>query len=163
MLPQPKSEKAKTRHIAIGTEAKLSRKTFYRLFTGKEDVLAFFFENLYEECLMQLKSRQVHHYWDVVQCYFDFCEEHKSLLLLLKQHNLLTLLFEGSYKYSFRVFEYVRSKETAEHFSLPLPYLLAYSVGGMYSMLLKWVESDMSIPSSVLISELKKGFMSPEL
>ncbi len=68
----------------ISQEAKLSRKTFYRLFTGKEDVLAFFFENLYEECLTQIKSRQVHHYWDVVQCYFDFCEERKSLLLLLK-------------------------------------------------------------------------------
>lgn len=118
---------------------------------------------MYQLVMKQNKGRQTQHYWDVVQCYFDFCEERKSLLLLLKQYNLLTLLFEGSYRYSFRVFGYVRSKETAEHFSLPLPYLLAYSVGGMYSMLLKWVESDMSIPSSVLISELKKGFMSPEL
>lgn len=30
-------------------------------------------------------------------------------------------------------------------------------------MLLKWVESDMSIPSSLLISELKKAFMSPDI
>jgi len=147
----------------ISQEAQRSRKTFYRLFSSKEDVLTFFFENLYEECLMQIKARQVQHYWDVVQCYFDFCEERKSLLLLLKRHNLLTLLFEGSYKYSFQVFEYIHTKEVADNFSLSLPYMLAYSVGGMYSMLLKWVESDMSIPSSLLISELKKGFMSPDI
>ena len=147
----------------ISQEAKLSRKTFYRLFSSKEDVLTFFFENLYEECLLQIKSRQVQHYWDIVQCYFDFCEERKSLLLLLKQHNLITLLFEGSYKYSFQVFECIRTKEVADSFSLPLPYMLAYSIGGMYSMLLKWVESDMSVPSSLLISELKKAFMSPDI
>lgn len=147
----------------ISQEARLSRKTFYRLFSTKTDVLNYYFESLYRECLILIKSRQVQHYWDVVQCYFDFCEEHKSLLLLLKQHNLLTPLFEGSYKYSFHIFEYVRSKEVMDAFALPLPYLLAYSVGGMYSMLLKWVESGMDIPSSMLITELKKGFMSPNI
>ncbi len=147
----------------ISQEAKLSRKTFYRLFSSKEDVLTFFFKNLYEECLMLIKARQVQHYWDIVQCYFDFCEERKSLLLLLKEHNLLTFLFEGSYKYSFHVFACIRTKEAADKFSLPLPYMLAYSIGGMYSMLLKWVESDMSIPSALLISELKKAFMSPNV
>ncbi len=146
----------------ISQEAKLSRKTFYRLFSSKEDVLTFFFENLYEECFMQITARQARHYWDIVQCYFDFCEERKSLLFLLKQQNLLTLLFEGSYQYAFQVFACIRTKEAADHFSLPLPYMLAYSIGGMYSMLLKWVESDMRIPSSLLISELKKAFMSPD-
>lgn len=144
----------------ISQEAGLSRKTFYRLFADKEDVLAFFFEHLYQECLAQIKSKQIQDYWDIVQCYFDFFEERRSLLFLLKHHNLLTLLFEGSYQYSFQVFEYVHSKEAADAFSLPLPYMLAYSVGGMYSMLLKWVESGMEIPSPLLIAELKKAFMS---
>lgn len=147
----------------LSQEAGLSRKTFYRLFKGKEELMDFFFENLYKECLIQIKSRQLQHYWDVVQCYFDFCEERKELLSLLKRNNLLVPLFEGSYKYSFKVFEYVRSKETADIYSSFLPYLLAYSIGGMYSMLLKWVESDMGIPSSVLIEKLKTGLMSADI
>ncbi len=112
---------------------------------------------------MQIKLRQLQHYWDVVQCYFDFCEERKELLSLLKRNNLLVPLFEGSYKYSFKVFEYVHSKETADNHSSSLPYLLAYSIGGMYSMLLKWVESDMNIPSSLLIEKLKNGLMSADI
>lgn len=147
----------------LSQEAGLSRKTFYRLFKDKEELINFFFEKLYKECLIQIKSRQLQHYWDVVQCYFDFCEERKELLLLLKQNNLLVLLFEGSYKYSFKVFEFVRSKETADTYSSFLPYLLAYSIGGMYSMLLKWVESDMNIPSSLLIKKLKNGLMSVDI
>lgn len=147
----------------LAQEAGLSRKTFYRLFKGKEELIDFFFEHLYKEFLVQIKSRQLHHYWDVVQCYFDFCEERKELLSLLKRNHLLAPLFEGSYKYSFQVFEYVRSKETADIYSSFLPYLLAYSIGGMYSMLLKWVESDMNIPSSVLIEKLKAGLMSADI
>lgn len=147
----------------IAQEAGLSRKTFYRLFKSKEELISSSFEALYDECLTQIKSRRLEHYWDVVQCCFDFCEEHKELLSLLKRNHLLALLFEGSYQYSFKVFEYVRSKETADIYSPFLPYLLAYSVGGIYSMLLKWVESDMTIPSSLLIEKLKNGLMSPDI
>ncbi len=147
----------------LAQEAGLSRKTFYRLFTDKEDVLSYLYESLYVECFAQIKSREVQHYWEIVQCYFDFWEERKSLLLLFKKNNLLPALFEGVYKYSFGTFEHIRSKEVMEKFTLTLPYMLAYSVGGMHSMLLKWVENDMTVPSHELIEQLKAGFRSAEL
>lgn len=55
----------------IAQEAELSRKTFYRLFKGKEELLDFCFANLFQEYRRLIKSRQLEHYWDVVQCYFD--------------------------------------------------------------------------------------------
>lgn len=142
----------------LAQEAKLSRKTFYRLFTDKEEVLSYLFKNLYIECFEQIKSQHTQHYWEIVQCYFDFWEERKSLLRIFKNSTLLPILFDGAYKYSFSIFEYIRSKNVAEQLSEQLPYLLAYSIGGMHSMLLKWVENDMTIPSCVLIEQLKNGF-----
>lgn len=147
----------------LAGEANLSRKTFYRLFTDKEDVLHYLFNNLYIECFEQIKSQNTKRYWDIVQCYFDFWEERKSLLLLFKQSNLLSVLFDGAYKYSFGIFEYIRSKNVTEHLAPQLPYLLAYSVGGMHSMLLKWAENDMTVPSHILIEQLKNGYNSIEL
>ena len=144
----------------LAQEAKLSRKTFYRLFADKEDVLSFLFEHLHIECFEKIKSQRLQCYWDIVQCYFDFWEERKSLLLIFKQSMLLPVLFDGAYKYSFSTFEYIRSKDVAKQLSPQLPYLLAYSIGGMHSMLLKWVENDMTIPSYVLIEQLKNGFNS---
>ena len=144
-------------------EAKLSRKTFYRLFTYKEDVLSYLFENLYIECFEKIKSQRTQCYWDIVQCYFDFWEERKSLLHIFRPSTLLPVLFDGAYKYSFSIFEYVRSKDVVEQLSEQLPYLLAYSIGGMHSMLLKWVENDMTIPSCVLVEQLKNSFQSMNL
>lgn len=144
----------------ITQEAQLSRKTFYRLFSDKDDILKLFCENLFHQCFAQIRAQKIQHYWDVVQVYFDFWEERKDLLFLLQKNNLLTCIFEHSYRYSIEVFGFVRSKEVATSFALPLPYMLAYSVGGMHSMLLKWIEKGMDVPSSELISKLKSGFMS---
>lgn len=147
----------------LAQEARLSRKTFYRLFSNKEDVLAYLFETLYIECFEQITSQHTQLYWDVVQCYFDFWEERKQILHLFKQSQLLPVLFDGAYKYSFSIFEHIHSKDMAEQLSEQLPYLLAYSIGGMHSMLLKWAENDMTVPSCILIEQLKNGFNSIKL
>lgn len=94
----------------ITQEARISRKTFYRHFRDKDEVL---------------------------------------------KH-----LFEESYDRSFEVFRSVRTADIADHYGDQLPYLLAYSIGGMNSMLIKWIEDGMSIPSSTLILHLREGFNS---
>jgi len=147
----------------ITQEARLSRKTFYRLFSSKDDILTLLFEESFQNFLEQVKEHQIKHYWDLVQLFFNFWEDRKELLRLLYKNHLLPLIFERSYQCSMEIFELIRSKEIADSFALPLPYLLAYSVGGMHSMLLKWVENGMDIPSAELISTLKLGFMSDDI
>ena len=144
----------------ITQEAQVSRKTFYRHFRDKDEVLKHLFDSLYQECISSITNRGIHHYWDVVQCFFDFWEKHSETLKLINQSNLLPQLFEESYGRSFEVFRSVKSEDIAEHYKAQLPYLLAYSIGGMNSMLIKWIENGMSIPSSTLISCLKEGFSS---
>lgn len=147
----------------LSQEAKLSRKTFYRLFDDKDNVLILLFDGLYYECFSEIKSRNVKHYWELVQLYFDFWESRKEILFLLNKNALLPHLFEYVYRHADSIFVAVRTSETAEQFVDTLPYLLAYSVGGMHSMLIKWVESGMNVPSSSLIAQLKAGFQSPQL
>ncbi len=138
----------------ITQEARISRKTFYRHFRDKDEVLKHLFDSLYLECLSSITGSGVHNYWDVVQCFFDFWEKHAEALNLMKRSNLLPQLFEESYDRSFEVF---RSVRTSDHYGEQLPYILAYSIGGMNSMLIKWIEGGMSIPSSTLIRGLREG------
>lgn len=147
----------------IAQEARLSRKTFYRLFPHKDALLSFMFEQLFQQCFAQIKARRIRHYWDMVQLYFDFWESRKELLTLLGKHELLPRLFDASYQHAAEVFEWIRSKTAVDSFALPLPYLLAYSVGGMHSMLLKWVERGMDVPSAELVAVLQSGFASSDL
>ena len=107
-----------------------------------------------------MKDKGSHHYWDIMQCFFDFWEKHAETLKLMRQSNLLHQLFEESYDRSFEVFRFVRSAEIVDNYRDQLPYLLAYSMGGMNSMLIKWIEGGMTIPSSTLILCLKEGFSS---
>ena len=72
-------------------------------------------------------------------------------------------LLAFNYQNSFQIFEYVRTKEVMEQFSETLPYLLAYTVGGMHTMLIKWMEEGMKVPSCELIKKLKVGFASPDI
>lgn len=145
----------------IAQESNLSRKTFYRLYNCKEDILNEFFTEIYNECLQEIKKQQISSYWSVVQLYFDFWEQRYDLILLLKKHDLLPLLMDYSLKNSPAIFATVRSDEIVQKFAPLLPYMLSYAVGGMHSMLITWIENDRKISSTTLIQELKAGLQSP--
>ena len=147
----------------LAQEAELSRKTFYRLFNDKDEVLALVFDTLFREFFALIRTRGITHYWELVQLYFDFWESRKDTFFLLGKNDLLSRMFEYVYRNAETIFVAIRTTEKGEEFARPLPYLLAYSVGGMHSMLIKWVELGMSIPSQMLINQLKAGFQSPEL
>ena len=147
----------------LAQESGYSRKTFYRLFEDKDDVLTVLFDALFAEFIAEFLTRNVCRYWDIVALYFDFWETRKDKLHLLEKNGLLPRMFENVYRHSKTIFVAMRSSEKAKEFSEPLPYLLAYSVGGMHSMLIRWVELGMTVSSTELIAHLKASFQSPDL
>ena len=147
----------------ITQEAGLSRKTFYRHFNDKGQILKHIFDSLYQECVEEIVRSGHSHYWDVVQSYFDFWEKHADVIKLMKRSGLLPILFEESYNRSFEVFKIVRTPDVVKANEAWLPYMLAYSIGGMQSMLMRWIENDMTADSKMIINCLKKGFSSDEI
>lgn len=147
----------------IAQEAQLSRKTFYRLYTSKEDILNEYIETVLLTFSDELMKRGIHHYWDVVQLYFDFWEQREDMILLFKQHELLPVLMEATRNYADEIFSVVRSPETAAAFSPLLPYMLAYTVGGMHNMLVSWITNGKPVASNILIQNIKIGMQSPEI
>jgi len=140
----------------LAQEAGLSRKTFYSLFSDKTQVLELYFENLFNEFLTYIKRERAEDYWGIVKCYFNFFADRKDLVCLLYENNLINCLFEIPYKRAGAIFHFIHPRggipETRLHF------ILAYSVGGMNGMLLKWLESGMTVPADELIAILKESF-----
>lgn len=143
----------------LSQEAELSRKTYYRLYKDKNEILTQLFEGLYAECAKELNKREVTNYWDLVQTYFDFWESRKTFISILEKNKLLPRLFEYVYVKAYRNWENIFPMENSPE---AIPYLLAYGVGGMNGMLIKWVEQGMEVPSGILIAQLKSGFSSHE-
>ncbi len=147
----------------IAQEADLSRKTYYRLFSDKQSLLLYLLEEKSITLLENVEKAGIHHYWDLVQMFFDFWTKERELLSLLKKHQLLYLLHQASYQHSLRFFCAIRSTETAAEFQDNLPYLLAYSIGGIHSMLLQWIEDDMKSDPKDFIETLHRGFQSADI
>lgn len=147
----------------IAQEAELSRKTFYRLYTSKDDILNEYLGTLLNEFGTEVGNHKIQHYWDVVQLYFDFWEQREDMIMLFKEHGLLPVLMEATRNYADNVFINVRSVEIYTAFSPLMPYMLSYVVGGMHNMLVTWITSGKTVPSKVLIQKIKEGFQSPEI
>lgn len=70
----------------IALESRLVRKTFYRNFDSKEDVLNVILDNLINEYSNQLIMPNKNMPIDII---FNFCLEHKELLLLFDKNNMM--------------------------------------------------------------------------
>ena len=63
-------------------EAELSRKSFYRLFKDKDEVLNPVFDGLFYEYFTQVRAPNVIHRRGIVKLYFDFWESRTETLFL---------------------------------------------------------------------------------
>lgn len=142
----------------IAQEAGLSRKTFYRLFTDKNEIIDELFKKVSNEYLSELEGKEIHNYWDIARFYFNFFEKKKDLLKLFAKNNLLFLLHDVCYKYSFTIFTEAHAKTLSTDIPNNLNYILAYSMGGLYNMLIEWIKNDTDIPAETFIGELRDMF-----
>lgn len=69
-------------------EAKIGRRTFYRNFDRKEDVLAFYIDKIYAEFEWNLQNSN----GDFVFTYLSFIKKYSSIMALLQKNNILHLL-----------------------------------------------------------------------
>lgn len=138
----------------ISENAEVVRRTFYRNFKSKEDVLDAYFNNIYEEfkntvnnmgneldCLMTLREL------------FKICYKHKDFFMALKKNNMLYLMLNKWNVYLPIIYDLfldriVKFPDTKSKTSLE--YLLAFNAGGVFNMVIKWIDDGMVLTPSEL-------------
>ncbi len=141
----------------ISQEADLSRKTFYRLYKSKDEILLGYIDSLTCEFMDKIHIVQPHHYWDTVLLYFDFWKGHKDFLLLLKRNQLLHLLMQKSYDSTFHVLSLTKPYRPNAQEDPCLPYGMAFSVGGVNFMLIKWIEEGLETEPRTFVEYIHHG------
>lgn len=125
----------------ITKRGQVDRKTFYRNFESKEDILLEYCDQLANDFIERIKNSEALNCYKVGLLYFEFWLENLDFLKLLAHQHLLWFFsckFNKRVPDIFKVISIVANyQDIDEDF---YEYQLYYISGGIWSLLLKWIE-----------------------
>lgn len=123
----------------IAENALLSRRTFYRIFHSKEEILEDYFQMLCEEYINCFKNESDLSYIRVVEIYFTFWEQHLDLLYTLKKNHLFFYIVEKYNEFLPDIYHIYKGDRNEYENKEELIYALRFSSGGLWNVLSEWV------------------------
>lgn len=126
----------------LATRAGMDRRTFYRNFDSKEDILIRYMDILGRKYLSLLRSRDELTILTCLHLLFDLVEEHKSFLSLLYKNNLAYFLsdyFNGLIPAISEIMEEKSGAMTTPDKKEEVAYIVTFNLGGFWSILIRWI------------------------
>lgn len=123
----------------ITEKALLSRRTFYRNFSAKEDLLSQYAWKLCNEYISCLRNETNLSLPNIACVYFKFWQEHLSFLEILQKNNLFYLLPDKYNEYLPEIYNIFKGNRHEYDSPENLTYVLAFSAGGFWNMLSRWI------------------------
>lgn len=123
----------------IAEKAELDRRTFYRHFVSKENILDYCIENLYREYLRDLFEEPQLTIYSVARLFFEFWKDHLDFLLTISWNHLESFLLYKFNKYLPQIYEALKieSLQEVEEYR----YAFAFKIGGFWNVLFQWIQN----------------------
>lgn len=123
----------------IAQHAQLDRRTFYRHFATKKDVIDYQIDIIFTSYISQLKHEELYEYKQL-ENHLQFVYQHIDFLRLLKRQNLSELVLK---KYNAYVFKFEHDKNKEEKAELNhLMVTSAFKTGGFWNTILYWIDQE---------------------
>lgn len=123
----------------ITSVAQLARRTFYRNFDSKDDILDMYIKKLFSEYVDLLKQEKIINVMNVGKVYFNFWNNHLDFLILMEKNDLLYMLLQRFSEYLPEIHKKIIGNKEDYEDNNTLEYVLAFSAGGFWNMIIKWV------------------------
>ena len=121
----------------IAENAKVDRRTFYRHFKTKEDVITYYIHIVskqYEEIVFQ---NTINDSYSFAKAIFETCLSMKEILQILYKQNLLDLYFVN-FETIYKNYQYKHIKPELLMME-NIDYILSYDRGGVTNIVKKWI------------------------
>ena len=138
-------------------ESKVARKTFYRNFISKDDVLESYIDvamHQYISSLKMISSCKLSNILDVIT---SFCIQNKDLLFKLKNNNLMHMFLHKWNTFIPKIHNQVVSPDNVifKSFSKEqVEYIIAFNIGAIWNVVMKWIDNDMKEKQDTIKSTL---------
>lgn len=126
----------------LAGRADVARRTFYRLYQSKEDVLRRYLEKLRLEYQRTCPPLKRYDFIQIAEEYFGFWYRYREELLLLHKCGLDQLLYYEMSRASLAVVK-GRMEGNTDQEEWEIACFAGYSTGGFLLLLQRWVESGM--------------------
>lgn len=138
--------------------SQVSRRTFYRHFANKQELLNYYFEKVIDEYLRERQNfAQSESFEEMVAGLLEFWYHKRNVLSILIKHQYFVLFF-----YQFNR----RTKEVYDSITLPwfaysgevtkINFAMDFIIGGYYNVLHHWLSKENPEGPEVIAGEVKK-------
>ncbi|WP_058303306.1 TetR/AcrR family transcriptional regulator [Gorillibacterium timonense] len=125
----------------LAKHADLDRRTFYRNFQSKEDVLCFYIRGMCDEYIEALSHEQNPSTFLAAKTYFSICRKHLEFFNLLLKQGLLGFLLLKFDEFMPSLQQQNLSQDLKHYYGEDISYLYAFNNGGFWNMSIQWIRN----------------------
>jgi len=124
----------------ISNRADLARRTFYRNFKTKDEVLSLCVKEKMDEYIEYGKRETDFSLQNITRLYFTFWQANLKFAQVLKKNGLLFMLLIEFSRYLPYIHEVVQGNDVNYGGSEELSYAMTFGAGGFWNLLSQWLE-----------------------
>lgn len=126
----------------IAMQAQLDRRTFYRNFSSKEDVLYYYIKKLSDEYVIALLKEQTLTIPITLRVFFEMVEVNKLFFIYLKENDLLIFLLNAFNDILPSIHTLIEPKFSGKFENENIQYIFAFNIGGFWNILINWISGE---------------------
>lgn len=130
------------------------RRTFYRNFSSKNDVLEQYTKLLCDEYITMFTMLEEATKYNAAKVFFEFWSQHLCFIRNIKKSGLSDFVFQQFENFSREHYELLIGRDTL---SIPLEYVFTYRIGGYWNVMLAWAMKDVQLSSddmAIILSQI---------
>ncbi|WP_105957293.1 TetR/AcrR family transcriptional regulator [Apilactobacillus quenuiae] len=144
--------------VKICEVAQVSRKTFYKHFSVKEDIIERFFETKGQHYLNSLKYKRFNSFNEVIVYYFEFWNQYKREMQTLLKNNMMAPFFNPNLQPFYEIYRNLNFPWHSATKKNEIAIVSYFFSGGLQSLYLYILKNDCPNKINIIASTLMQAF-----